>query len=430
MQKAHNLYVIGIGYRPLPQRAKDILAGAGVVLASRRLFDVFQRYDEYETVKDRIKVINKVPETIDFMKERFSAMDRDSACRPVVLLASGDPLFFGIGRRIREEFGKEMVEILPDLSSVQEAFARINEPWDDAFFISLHGGPDIAKRRKLHYEISDIPDLLERYHKIGILTDKENNPVRIARFLQSAVNLSITVCERLGYPDEKIIRGAPDEIAGMSFSEPNVVIIRRPEGREQKAAGREGNIRFGLTEDGILHERGLITKDEVRAVTIHKLRLPGSGVFWDIGAGSGAVSLEAARLCPGLKIFAIEKDLERIKTVRMNLDRYNIVNVEIVHGAAPGAVVNLPAPDRVFIGGSGGNLNDIVKIAGDRMHAGIVVINAATLETLRDALSALENNRFSAEVSEISVARSKLLGGRRQMTALNPVFIVPGERLR
>jgi len=134
--------------------------GSGVILASSRLFEVFQRYDEYEVVKDRIKVINKVPETIAFIKEWFSrtALQNPQFAMPsLVLLASGDPLFFGIGRRMREEFGGDAVEILPDLSSVQVAFARINEAWDDAVLISLHGGPDIAKRRALPYEGRDIP---------------------------------------------------------------------------------------------------------------------------------------------------------------------------------------------------------------------------------------------------------------------------------
>jgi precorrin-6y C5,15-methyltransferase (decarboxylating) CbiE subunit len=177
LPKANKLYVIGLGTGP-KKRAREILGSADVILASGRLADVFSRYDEYDSIKDRIKVINKVPETVGYIKERFS----QSAVQSVVLLASGDPLFFGIGRRMMEEFGKETVEILPDLSSVQEAFARIQEPWDDAFFISLHGGPDIAKRRKLPYEAGDIPYLLERFGKMAILTDRETILASSQRF--------------------------------------------------------------------------------------------------------------------------------------------------------------------------------------------------------------------------------------------------------
>jgi precorrin-6Y C5,15-methyltransferase (decarboxylating) len=351
-------------------------------------------------------------------------------------------MFFGIGRRMVKEFGTERVEIIPDLSSVQQAFSRINEPWDDAFFISLHGGPDIAKRRALPYEVTDIPALLQRYGKMGILTDRENNPGVIAKVLQSAIRLCpaftsasasagcnpqseilMYVCEHLGYPDEKIISGTIEELAGRSFADPNVVILKESGARSQKS-----ELRLGLREEDIVHERGLITKDEVRAVTLHKLRLPGKGVFWDVGAGSGSVSLEAARLSPGLRIFTIEKDPKRSGDIAENIQRFFTKNIELVNKAAPEALADLPAPDRVFIGGSGGSLGDIVKIVSSVMTSGIVVINAATLETLHEAMASLEAHGFSVDVSEISVSRSKVIAGKRLMSALNPVFVVKGER--
>ena len=424
MQKASRLFLIGIGYRPLGTRAREIVKEAELLLASTRLLDVFKRYEEYEAVKDRIRVINKVPETIGFIRECFSR----SPIPSIVLLASGDPFFFGIGRRMIEEFGKEQVEILPDLSSMQEAFARINVPWDDAFCISVHGGPDIAKRRALPYEMGDIPWLLERHGKIGILTDRENNPGVIARILQSASGnqqseITMHVCERLGYPDETVRSGAVEEFAAMTFADPNVVIIQRTESR-----GKKADVRFGLKEDEIQHERGLITKDEVRAVTLHKLRLPLKGVLWDVGAGSGSISLEASRLCPTLRVFAVEKDQQRIDTIKINMQRFNARNVEIIRGSAPDALADLPAPDRVFVGGSSGKVGDIVKLINEKMPSGIIVINAVTLETLNDSLSSLEQSGFSVEISEISVSRSKTVAGKRHMNALNPVFVVKGEK--
>ncbi len=458
MQQANKLFVVGIGYRPLGKRAQELVLRADVLLASSRLYDVFQRYAEYEKVKDRIKVINKVPDTIAFIRDRLSSpslLAPHASRMSIVLLASGDPLLFGIGRRMITEFGSENVEIHPDLSSMQEAFARINEAWDDAVFISLHGGPDIAKRRTLPYEVEDIPRLLEHSGKMGVLTDRENNPVVIGRVLQSAFHspkssIIMFVCERLGYPDEKITRGAPEEITGMSFSDPNVVIIQKTEKREQKTGeekqGKEEvrssgpefhapqaalfreSIRFGLTEDDILHSRGSITKDEVRAVTIHKLRVPQKGTFWDIGAGSGSLSLEAARLCPGLRIIAVEKDGDRIGTLRSNVFRFNIGNVDVIHGTAPDALRGLPGPDRVFVGGSGGNLNEIVEFAAKKMPSGIMVVNAVAIDTLHDAVSCLESLGFAVEVSEVSVSRSKVVAGKRLLSALNPVFVVKGER--
>jgi len=227
------IFVIGIGYRPFDKREKEIVLSAEWILASQRLLDIFQRYEEFQVVRDRVKVINNVDETIGFIRSHlFAASLKGNTPRNIMLLASGDPLFFGIGKRAIEEFGKENVEILPDLSSIQVAFARIKESWDGALLISLHGGPDPEKRRKLEYGLSDIPSLVSRYAKLAILTDRENSPPRIAGELlhpwvaghdKSAITMY--VCEKLGYPDEKITPGTPEEIIGMDFADPNVVII-------------------------------------------------------------------------------------------------------------------------------------------------------------------------------------------------------------
>ncbi|MDH4163226.1 MAG: precorrin-6y C5,15-methyltransferase (decarboxylating) subunit CbiE [Nitrospirota bacterium] len=429
MPKAGRLILVGIGYRPLSEKAIETVGGAGVLLTSSRLLDVFKRYAEYEAVKDRIKVIDKVPETIAFIRDKLSAGNNEPGA--VVLLASGDPFFFGIGRRMIEEFGSDRVEVLPDLSSMQVAFSRVNLPWDDAFCISVHGGPDIAKRRKLPYEVDDIPRLLERFGKLAVLTDKQNNPSQIARVLHSSLRTShsallMHVCEKLGYPEERVWSGTVEQAVAMQFADPNVVILQRQETSDK--GQKTGNARFGLKEQELSHSRGLITKDEVRAVSIHKLRLPEQGVLWDIGAGSGSVSIEAARMVPGLKVIAVERDDEQIGHLKANRASCGIRNYDIVRGTAPDALSGLAAPDRVFIGGSGGNLSDIVRYIQEKMTSGIIVINAATLETLQEALASLEACGYSAEVSEISVSRSKPVAGKRLMSALNPIYIVTGVK--
>ncbi|MDP2158668.1 MAG: precorrin-6y C5,15-methyltransferase (decarboxylating) subunit CbiE, partial [Nitrospirota bacterium] len=213
MQTANKIYVIGIGYRPLDARSRELICSAGVVVTSKRLHEVFQRYAEFDSVKDKIRVINKVDEIISFL---HSSLLTPHSSQSIILLASGDPLFFGIGRKVLEEFGHAHVEILPDLSSIQLAFARIGEPWDNAFLMSLHGGPDPEKRRRLPYELKDLPMLLRNHRKVAILTDKENNPSEIARYLASDPAVTLYVCEKLGSADEKISSGRPAEIAEMS----------------------------------------------------------------------------------------------------------------------------------------------------------------------------------------------------------------------
>jgi precorrin-6Y C5,15-methyltransferase (decarboxylating) len=437
------IFVVGIGYKPLGQRARGIILNSVTILASNRLLDVFARYEEYSAVKERVKVINNINGTIDFIK---SALHDDETSN-IILLASGDPLFFGIGRRAVEEIGKDMVEIIPDLSSIQLAFAHIKEPWDDALLISLHGGPDPNRRRKLEYRLLDLPSLLAVSKKIAILTDKVNNPAVIAQTLLDAQEnpehfdstLKIYVCEKLGYPDEKITEGTTSVIASQSFSDPNVVIIIS-DAKDQKHGRSEirnlnetdictsSRIRFGLTEKAILHSRGLITKDEVRAVTLHKLQLPEAGVFWDIGAGSGSVSLEAARLFPRLSVFAIERDEEQIKNMTANRERFQVLNTTILRGSAPDTLTELPSPDRVFIGGSGGSIDAIIEMTGNKMKSGIIVVNAATVETLNLAVEALKRADYFVEVSQISVSRMKSIGDGHFFSAQNPVFVIKGEK--
>ncbi|MBI4653861.1 MAG: precorrin-6y C5,15-methyltransferase (decarboxylating) subunit CbiE [Nitrospirae bacterium] len=441
----NKIYVIGIGYRPLDKGARKVILNSSVILASKRLFEVFKSYKEYEKVKDKIKVINNVDETINFIKSLIASRITHHASRAIVLLASGDPMFFGIGRRIVNEFANDIIEILPDLSSVQVAFSKIKETWSDAFFISLHGGPDPKKRRKLEYKIKDIPFLLTKYSKLAILTDKENNPSVIAKILNSKSltlnsELKMFVCEKLGYLDERIIKGTPHEIAGMLFTDPNVVIIKKSEDEKMRRCEdvkistsqlpnfSTSGFCFGIREDEIQHSRGLITKDEVRAVTIHKLRLPPKGVFWDIGAGSGSVSIEVARLYPELKVFAIERDEEQVNHIKENMIRHNTSNIEIIKGNAPEILSNLPEPDRVFIGGSSGRIKEIIEFVSNKISSGVIVINATTIETLNGAIQHLENNEFNVGVSEISVSRVKTMGGKRHMNALNTIFVITGER--
>lgn len=221
------IYVIGIGYKPLDKKGKIIICRSEFILSSSRLFKVFEKYEEFKKVKERVRVIDDVDETIKFIK---SQIKKQKKCGLIItVLASGDPLFFGIGRRVINEIGKERVEVIPDLSSVQIAFSRIKEPWDDAFFMSIHRGPDPEKTRYLKYDIKDIPALLEKHRKIAILTDKKNNPSEIAKVFVSSpfkkVQPVMYVCEKLGYFDEKITKGSPAVVLTMSFSSPNVVIV-------------------------------------------------------------------------------------------------------------------------------------------------------------------------------------------------------------
>jgi precorrin-6Y C5,15-methyltransferase (decarboxylating) len=219
----NKFYVIGIGYRPLDDKASYIIKRSDVVLATERLVEVFKRYDEFNDVKKKLKVTVNIFETMEYIRNNYEKEN-------ISVLADGDPMFFGFGRQVLKEFDKDAVEILPDLSSIQVAFARINEPWGNVFMMSLHGGPDPKKRRKPEYEIEEIQKLLEIYDKVGILTDNVNNPASISKALLKVSDLKMYVCEKLGYPEENITEGTPGEIAKGSFLYPNVVIVIKTRG--------------------------------------------------------------------------------------------------------------------------------------------------------------------------------------------------------
>lgn len=214
------LYLIGIGFRPFDKKASEIIYNSNLILStSNRLYEIFKGYKEFEEVKDRIKVIPNIDEIIEFIKSEIL----NPKFQTIALIASGDPMFHGIGKRAVKEFGKEMVEILPDLSCIQIAFSRIKEPWDDAFLISFHRSGNLEKNK---YEIDDIPLLLTKYNKIAILTNEQNNPAEIAKVIKE-LPVIMYVFERLGYPDEKIIECAPDVILKRESLTPNVVILQK-----------------------------------------------------------------------------------------------------------------------------------------------------------------------------------------------------------
>jgi precorrin-6Y C5,15-methyltransferase (decarboxylating) len=450
----NRISVIGIGYKPLTRQAAEKILAADTVAANGSLIEVFRRYAEYDAASAKIKIINNVDETMEYVKRAFEAG------RKTVLLASGDPLFNGIGRRALHEFGRGAVEIYPEISSVQAAFAAIREPWDDAFLMSLHGGPNKAKRRALPYAASDVPRLLARYAKLAILTDGVNTPQVIAATLVSNSTVpqcTVYVCQRLGREDEKITHGGAREIAETAtFDSPNVVIVMLEKTKESisraDAQTRTTELSlslsapprlsvnpfsslssllppaFGLTEGQFSHARGLITKDEVRAVSIHRLGLSSEGVLWDIGAGCGSVSIEAARMFPLLGVFAVEADEEQVNLIHENRRTFCADNVQVIAGRAPEALENLPAPTNVFIGGSGGLMEDIIGRVAMVMPQGTIVVNAATLETLNAATAALARYEFTVEVSQVSAVRIKNLGGMSHFGALNPVFVISGRR--
>ena len=404
------LYVIGFDPSNSDRSILHLALGTSVaVVSSKRLYKELQKHcrlDSYPPLVPVVPLVKCIDTVRDFLK------DGD-----VTVLASGDPYFFGIGRTLTQAFPDQKISVHPVLSSMQLAFARFNIPWDNAAFVSLHGrSNDHLAARLLKYE------------KVFVLTDPKNSPDMIAAKLmyecgENVISgLRVHVAEHLGFESERIVSGSIAEIASQKFADPNVMILINSLDKQKIYPC------FGLKEGEISHSRGLLTKNEVRAAAIHALRLPRQGVLWDVGAGSGSVGLEAARLFPELQVFAIEKEEEQWQNIEANKNEFSVWNMNRIRGKAPESLQQLAEPDRVFIGGSGGNLKEIIEFCAGRLSSnGIIVVNAVISKTAKIAPQVLFELGFEVEISEIAVQRYNYPEENR--IEFNPIKIIVGRRL-
>jgi len=322
----------------------------------------------------------------------------------VCVLASGDPGFFGIVRALAARLGHERLEVHPAPSSVTLAFARVGLPWDDAVIATCHGRP-----------IEPAADAVIRHHKVAVLVSRDSPAEALGRAVidGGCTPRDVWVCSRLGESGEAVTHTDLDGLAAGQHDPLSVVVFVVP-GLEVAPTAATG---WGRDESAYAHRGGLITKGEVRAVALGKLDLPPHGVLWDVGAGSGSVGIEAARLVPALRVFAIERDQEAARHIDANAVGTTLV---VVNEIAPAAFADLPDPDRVFVGGGG---LDVLDAALARLRPGGVAV--ATYATLARAVAAAE--RLGALV-QIQVNRGERIGADQQvrLQAENPVFVAWG----
>lgn len=318
----------------------------------------------------------------------------------VCVLASGDPGFFGMVRALGERFGPESLAVRPAPSSVSLAFARLGLSWDDAVIVSAHGRPLRAAARRAAPAA-----------KAAVLTSPDSPPEALGKELLvlGAGHRRAVVCSRLGSPQESVVEADLAGLAAGTWDPVSVVVLL--DGAPRTAPV----LAWGAPEHEFAHRDGMITKSEVRAVALGKLGLPPAGVLWDVGAGSGSVAVECARVSPGLRVFAVDRDVER---VRANAAAHG-VGVEAVEGEAPGVLAGLPDPDRAFVGGGG--LDVLDTVLARLAPGGRVVAAFAALDRAAGAAQRL------GHLVQVGVSRGAVLpdGGIR-LAAENPVFLAWG----
>ncbi len=340
--------------------------------------------------------------------------DAASWQRAVVVMTGDVGLFSGARRLVEALSGDAQVDVrvIPGISSASYLAARLARPWQDWRFASAHG---VA---------CDIVIEAERAGELFLVTSGGEDPSRLSGELVQAGfgDARVTVAERLSYPDERITCATASEIAGQTFDDLNVMLI--------EFAGGAASSRWPYASSGIPDElfiRGDVpmTKQEVRAVALAKLRLAATDTVWDVGAGTGSVSIEAALVARAGSVWAVERNATGVRLIRENADAFGCGNVHAVPGVAPEALAKLPVPDAVFVGGSAGELPSIVEAALEKNSQVRLCVPCVTVETLTEACALLSGSRFKGfEACQVSAARAEAVGSHHLMKAQNPVFLV------
>ncbi|NUQ61288.1 MAG: precorrin-6y C5,15-methyltransferase (decarboxylating) subunit CbiE [Pirellulales bacterium] len=409
MAAAKKIHVIGIGedgLGGLTETARRLIEEADLILGENHCLALVP-----ESRAERFVVGTNFEEGLRRLE--------DASTRNAVVLASGDPLFYGVARFLCDRLGKDRFEVIPHVSSMQLAFARVKESWEEAFLTNLasHG-------------VESVLEPIRTAEKVGLFTSDSYPPSAVARILleHGLDYFTAYVCENLGSPDERVTRGELSEIAEQEFSPLNVMILVRKPHRPDRPSEAVGRRLFGNPDEVFLQskpKRGLLTPAEIRSMALAEMDLGPTSVVWDIGAGSGSVAIEAAQISTGGTIYAIEMDPEDHQLIVENARRFKVINLVPILGRAPEAWRDLPDPDAVFVGGSGRGIWRLVDGAFGRLRpGGRLVATMGSVDNLAEVHHVLRGHGPDVKVWMINVARGNYQLERVRFESLNPIFLV------
>lgn len=400
---------------------------AGMIIGASRLLDSLPE----EWGGQRVAAISadEILSRINEYRENHLAEGDDMD--PVCVVFSGDAGFYSGARPLLpllEEYGIE-AEVLPGISSIQMLSARLKRPWQDWKLVSAHGID------------CDVAESLSDGEPTFFLTGGDLGPAEICTRLVEAGKgeLEVTIAEKLSYDDEEIIRGKATDFTGADFDSLSVILVEAEEAdpREEEgpvAAEEAGDamkevksFRAGLPDYLFIRGDVPMTKRDVRAVIAGHMQIMEDDVIWDVGAGTGSVTCEMAIQATGGKVYAVEKDRDGITLIEQNAERFGLKNIETVYGEAPEALMDLPAPDRVFIGGSDGRMSEILDVALEKNPMVFVCVSAILLETATGTMAAMESRGMNTEITQVSVSTGRGTSGKHMMIGSNPIFIMTGS---
>jgi len=403
------IHIIGIGddgADGITSRAKDLIANAELLIGPETILKLFEGQDSecWDAGDD-----------IDDLAGRLDS----SAQQKVVILTPGDPLFYGTARYLCERIGKERFEVLPHVSTMQLAFARVKESWNEAYLTNLAS-----------QSLSHVVNKIRSAERVGVFTAKHATPSMLASALIEAGIDYFTsyVCENLGSPDERVTSGELSEFSDAEFGELNVMILVRKPDVPDRPKQMEGRRLFGNPDELFLQnkpKRGLLTNSEIRVIALAELDLGPTSIVWDIGAGSGSVALEAAQLVTAGHVYAVEMDTDDYELIRQNAERFGLDNVTPVLGQAPDAWADLPNPDAVFVGGTGRQAGTIVKQALSRLKSGgRIVADMASIENLQAVQAVMREATGDVNILMVNVSRGNYQLESLRFDALTPKFVL------
>ena len=403
----------------LPAPQQTLLRAAAVIAAPQRLQAALQ--DWLGDAKPELISSDDPRALVDSLQSR-------AADQAVVVLASGDPLWFGLGRILCDRIGAERLRFHPAPTSLQLAFSRIGRPWQDADWVSLHGrDPEILAST-----------LQKRPAALAVLTDpNQGGAITVQQILRSSgleASTDLWLCENLGHPDERVQLIAPHAALPTDLQPLLIALLIA---REPAAPDPHQLPLFGL-DDGLYLQHsdhpGLMTKREVRIQLLAELALPQQGVLWDLGAGTGSVGLEALRLRRGLQLLAVERRAGGAQLIQRNAQRLGVRPAAVLEADATtvlngGLPSQLSQPDRVLLGGGGAQRERLLQEVLTRLRCGgVVVIPLASIEALASVRPLLENAGLAVRIQQLQAWRGQPLGDGTRLAPMNPTLIVTGTK--
>ena len=394
----HKVYLIGAGLGnagTLTLQAKEVIDRADLLIGAPRLLQQLG-----DVSAEKLELVRS--------EEIVAALQSSDACIACVLF-SGDLGFYSGATRLREMLSGCEVESIPGVSSLNYLCAKIGVPWQDVHHVSAHG------------RMCNIAGEVQTHALTFFLTGGDTKVGDACRTLIDAGlgDARVWVGERLSYPDERIVSSSARDLADADFSDLSVMLVENenPISCEIHAPS--------LADSEFVRGDVPMTKEEVRALVMAKLRLHEDDVVWDVGAGTGSISIEAARIvCKG-RVYAIEKRPDALDLLKKNQERFSLSNMCIVPGEAPSVLVGLSKPRAVFIGGSSGNLSAIVEATLAANPAARLCITAITLETLTEALTCIKYLPLDdVDIVQVSIAKAKSVAQYQMMSANNPVYLI------